>query len=424
MSLPDLISTATVIHKDFMEPHSLPQNTLQLITSNDEYLQAHIPWWQDISAEARAELRLQPLEATTTHAVDVVVIGAGVAGLNAALSARAAGAEVLLLEATEGLGRGATGRNAGILSAGVNMGIADLDPAGEEAQFWPETTRALLDLVDESRRAGSLLQANLTGSLSLAESAHAARTLVREVKARTALGVRAELWSAEQVAQQTNGRLNTSQVTRAMWLPDEGRIQPLTLLAHLARKARAAGVQMAGRAEVTLFAEITRVDSPAFWRLGLANGQTIDARGLISAVGPTSQPNARIYALAFAANLPDTFPLFWDAAPYTYADYRAGYGRVTVSGGRYGKVGGNGHEAAYYQRLSSSARHWLPELASQEPAYQWSVDLDVTANMVPNLRQLGEQAPGLAIDGLGALGVLPGTVLGQRGGAQIVQRMS
>jgi len=424
MGLPDLISTATVIHKDFMEPHSLPQNTLQLITSNDEYLQSHIPWWQDISAEASAELRLQPLEANAIHAVDVVVIGAGVAGLNAALSARAAGAEVLLLEATEGLGRGATGRNAGILSAGVNMGIADLDPAGEEAQFWPETTRALLDLVGESRRAGSLLQANLTGSLSLAESAHAARTLAREVKARTALGVRAELWSAEQVAQQTNGRLNTSQVTRAMWLPDEGRIQPLTLLAHLARKARAAGVQMAGRAEVTLFAEITHANSPAFWRLGLANGQTIDARGLISAVGPTSQPNARIYALAFAANLPDTFPLFWDAAPYTYADYRAGYGRVTVSGGRYGKVGGNGHEAAYYQRLSSSARHWLPELASQEPAYQWSVDLDVTANMVPNLRQLGEQAPGLAIDGLGALGVLPGTVLGQRGGAQIARIVS
>jgi L-pipecolate oxidase len=424
MSLPDLISTATVIHKDFMEPHSLPQNTLQLITSNDEYLQSHIPWWQDISAEASAELRLQPLETNATHAVDVVVIGAGVAGLNAALSARAAGAEVLLLEATEGLGRGATGRNAGILSAGVNMGIADLDPAGEEAQFWPETTRALLGLVDESRRAGSLLQANLTGSLSLAESTHAARTLAREVKARTALGVRAELWSAEQVAQQTNGRLNTSQVTRAMWLPDEGRIQPLTLLAHLARKARAAGVQMAGKAEVTLFAEITRANSPAFWRLGLANGQTIDARGLISAVGPTSQPNARIYALAFAANLPDTFPLFWDAAPYTYADYRAGYGRVTVSGGRYGKVGGNGHEAAYYQRLSSSARHWLPELASQEPAYQWGVDLDVTANIVPNLRQLGEQAPGLAIDGLGALGILPGTVLGQRGGAQIVQHMS
>ncbi len=406
-----------------MEPHSLPQNTLQLATSNDEYLQTHIPWWRDISAEAKAELRLQALDEQENRTVDMVVIGAGVAGLSAALSAREAGAEVLLLEATEGLGRGATGRNAGILSAGVNMGIADLEPDGEEAQFWPETTRVLLDLVNESRRANSLLQANLTGSLSLAESAHAARSLAREVKARLALGVKAELWSAEQVAQHTQGRLNTSQVTRAMWLPDEGRVQPLTLLAYLARKARAAGVQMAGKAEVRFFVEMAPAGRAPFWRVILTNGQIIDAYGLISAVGPTSQPNARIYALAFEADLPETFPLFWDASPYIYADYRAGHDRLTVTGGRYARAGGNKHEMTYYQRLADSARHWLPELAGQEPIYAWSVDLAVSADMVPTLRQLGERAPGLAIDGLGALGVLPGIVLGQRGGSQIAQRL-
>lgn len=407
-----------------MEPHSLPQETLQLLTSNDEYLKSHIPWWRDLSAEARAELYLEPLVAGAPRAVDVVVIGGGVAGLNAALSARLAGAEVLLLEATEGLGRGATGRNAGILSAGVNMGIADLAPESEEAQFWPQTTRVLLELVEEAGRADSLLQAQLTGSLSLAESAHAARALAREVRARVALGVRAELWSAEQVARHTGGRLNTSQIVRAMWLPDEGRIHPLTLLASLARKARAADVQLVGKAEVKCFAEITSAGSVPFWRVILANGQIIDARGIISAVGPTSQPSARIYALAFEADLPTTFPLFWDASPYTYADYRAGSGRLTVSGGRYGKAGGSTHEANYYRRLIASARHWLPELASREPIYQWSVDLAVSADLVPNLRPLGEQAPGLSIDGLGALGVLPGTVLGQRGGAQIAQRIS
>ncbi|HVU69288.1 MAG TPA: FAD-dependent oxidoreductase [Ktedonobacteraceae bacterium] len=402
----------------------MPQNTLQLITSNDEYLHAHIPWWRDVSADVRAQLRLEPLAVDGRCMVDVVVIGGGVAGLSAALGARAAGAEVLVLEATAGLGRGATGRNAGILSAGVNMGMANLDPRGDAARFWPETTRVLLDLVAESRRAGSLLQANLTGSLSLAESAHAARELAREVKARVALGVKAELWSAEQVAERTGGRLNTRHIQRAMWLPDEGRIHPLTLLAHLARKARAVGVKIAGNAEVAWFAEQTPASGPATWSLMLTSGQIIQARGLINAVGPTAQPTARIYALAFEANLPDDFPLFWDASPYTYADYRAGYGRLTVSGGRYGKVGGNRHEAGYYQRLSAGARHWLPELTTQQPVYQWSVDLNVTADMVPNLRPLGEQAPGLAVEGLGALGVLPGIVLGQRGGAHIASTLS
>jgi len=399
-----------------MEPHCLPQNTVQLQTSHDRYLSETIPWWQDLSAEVRAELQLPPAEDLSRRAVDVVVIGGGVAGLSAALGARSEGAEVLLLEATPGLGRGATGRNAGILSAGVNMGIADLDPEGPEARFWPETTKVLLDLVAEARRKGSLLQARLTGALNLAESANAARAITREARAREALGVRAELWTADQVAEHTAGRLNTGTVVKAMWLPDEGRIQPLTLLAHLAHQARTAGIQMVGNAQVASY-----IETAAGWQIILASGATIETQGLMRAVGPTSQPNARIYALAFELDLPDDFPLFWDASPYTYADYRAGSGRLTVSGGRYAKNGGSKHEETYYQRLAAGARRWLPELTRQQPRYQWGVDLDVTASMVPNLRVLGTQAPGLAIEGLGALGVLPGIVLGQRGGKLIAR---
>jgi glycine/D-amino acid oxidase-like deaminating enzyme len=405
-----------------MEPHSLPQDTFQLQTADAVYLQQHIPWWQDLSAEVRAELALEPAESGQRRKVDVAVIGGGVAGLSAALAARAAGAEVLLLEATPGLGRGATGRNAGILSAGVNMGIADLDPDGPEARFWPETTRMLLELTEEAKHEDHLIQAHLTGALSLAESVNAARILAREVRARARLGVRAELWTAQQVAERTGGRLNTGKVVSAMWLPDEGRIQPLTLLASLARKARAIGVQMLGDASVISCSERTAAgDGLPGWLLTLKNGTTIEAEGLLHAIGPTAQPTARIYALSFAADLPETFPLFWDASPYTYADYRAGCGRLTVSGGRYGKVGGSRHEEKYYQRLADGARRWLPELANRQPSYQWGVDLDITADMVPNLRDLGTQAPGLAIDGLGALGVLPGLLLGRRAGELVAR---
>jgi len=382
-----------------------------------------IPWWHDLTPEVRAELALPDIKEVPAQTIDVVVIGGGVAGLSAALSASRAGARVLLLEREEVLGYGATGRNAGILSAGINMHLTDLEPDGPEAAFWPTTTRLLLSLVEEAAQPGALLKARLTGALSLAESRHAAQKLAREAHARVAAGLRAEMWTAAQVAEITNGRLNTSTVVQALWLPDEGRLHPLTLLAHLARQARAAGVILAGQAQVDSFQVIRGCATNHHWQLVLANGSIIGTRGLIRAVGPTVGANARIYALAFSANLPETFPLFWDAAPFTYADFRPGDDRLTVSGGRYGKAGVTRHDAAYHKRLADAARHWLPELAEKEPRYSWAVDLTVTADMVPTLRDISDATSGFAIEGLGALGVLPGMALGQRAGKEIVARL-
>lgn len=378
-----------------------------------------IPWWNDISPDVLHELALE--HATNfiqqIPTCDIIVIGGGIAGLSAALSAQEAGARVMLLEREPMLGYGATGRNAGILSAGINMHIVDLPLDGPEAAFWPETTQVLHSLVEASQR-GELIRAHLTGALSLAESKSAAKKLQRETRARNRMGLCAEMWSSSQVAEVTHGRLNTSTIVEAMWLPDEGRLQPLTLLAYIAKQARAAGVQLLGQMHV-VSQEVIDVDGTPLWRVRLSDGTTLHARGLIQAVGPTIEANARIYALAFDADLPDDFPLFWDAAPYTYADFRAGSGRLTVSGGRYGRANVTRHDATYYQRLARATRKWLPELADQQPRYSWAVDLAVTADMIPTIRPFDTTAPGVAIEGLGALGVLPGMVLGKRAGKAI-----
>jgi len=225
------------------------------------------------------------------------------------------------------------------------------------------------------------------------------------------------LWTPWLVAEPTLGRLDISTVVGALWLPDEGRIQPLTLLAYLAHRARNAGVELVGQASVVKYQETTTGED-YIWQLTLADGQMLKTQGLIRATGPTIEPNARIYALSFDIELPNTFPLFWDAAPYTYADFRPGNGRLTVSGGRYGRAQVTRHDATYYKRLAAAARHWLPELAGQVPSYTWGVDLNVTADMIPELHTLGKNA--LSIDGLGALGVLPGIILGKRAGQLVM----
>ncbi len=162
-----------------------------------------------------------------------------------------------------------------------------------------------------------------------------------------------------------------------------------------------------------------------------ANGENVDgrfiiqARALVNCVGPVVGANARIYALAFAADFPEDFPLFWDASPYTYADYRPGQGRLGVSGGRYGNAGVTANDAAYYRRLADATRGWVPELAGRRPDYTWAVDLYVAADLLPHLRILDEGgAPGIAIEGLGAHGVLPSMVLARQVAAYVVGRLS
>src|SRR5215467_13420160 len=212
-----------------------------------------VPWWSELDPATYAELELPSLAASSGESIDVIVIGGGVAGLSAANGACSTGASVLLLEKEAHLGLGATGRNAGILSAGINMSISDLSPESKEAAFWPRTTALLRELTTESALPGSLLHAHVTGALSLAKSKTAATRLKREVRARQVLGLLAETWTPPQVKELTQGRLSTEHVLEAMWLPDEGCIQPLTLLAQFARKAREAGVQMAGSAYVVSF---------------------------------------------------------------------------------------------------------------------------------------------------------------------------
>lgn len=393
-----------------------------------------IPWWSNLDPAVTAELHLTCASIVPLDGYDVVIIGAGVAGLSTALALkqRESALRVLVLEKEEMLGLGATGRNAGIFTPGVNMALSEMEPDHPARAFYPVTTALFQRLIAEAREPGALLAASQTGAINMATSKRGARKLEWEVQERSEAGLRAELWTPAQVVEATQGRLDTRAVINAIWLPDEGRIHPLTLLAHFARRARQSyGVVIAGCARVI---RCEPLSSPARWQLTLAPGRdsidgsrTIQARAVVNCAGPTEGANARIYALAFTADFPDDFPLFWDASPYTYADYRPGNGRLGVSGGRYGKAGVTTNDAAYYRRLADATRKWVPEMAGKKPVYTWAVDLYVTAGLLPHLRLMDDDdshAPGVAIEGLGAHGVLPSMVLAQQAVDYLIERLS
>lgn len=403
-------------------------NTLSSIAEPASTTREVIPWWSDLDQITRHALDIPTAEndkAAYQRLIednyDLIVVGAGVAGLAATLEASLLGLKVLCLDSGSKIGLGATGRNAGILCTGINMPIACAPQGKESGRLWRETAVILQEIQAKSKLAGSLVQVTQRGGLGLARSKTAVKRLQQEAIARTDAGLKAVMLTTSDVAKMTDGRLSLQDVQAAICYPDEGSIQPLTLLAQLAHEARLAGAQFVGGATVVEAQEKSAKGNTAeSWQINLQNGRTLHARFLIKAVGPTARPSSRIYALSFAMKLPLTFPLFWDAAPYIYYDFRAGDGRLTASGGRYAKVGG-GRDEHYFSKMAAAARYWLPELQNQKPLYKWAVDIEVAHDLVPHLTPLGQSGNALAIEGLGALGVLPGVVLARQAARRLAK---
>jgi len=228
----------------------------------------------------------------------------------------------------------------------------------------------------------------------------------------------AELISAREVDSLASGFLDVKAVVSAMLLPEEGAIQPFTLVATIANCARKLGAQIYGNARVV---KIAQSKSAPGWTVETTKGKTIKCKAVISAVGPLEEPSGRIFALAFAVHVPESCPVWWDANPYIYYDFRPGNGCLTVSGGRYGAPGSNSLDGGYHKKMAAATRQWVPSLI-EEPKYCWAVDLHVASDLLPELVEIGHNY--LSVQGLGALGVLPGMVLGKKAARQVFRNLN
>ena len=174
---------------------------------------------------------------------DIIVIGGGVAGLATAAFLAEAGVEVLLLEGRARTFDGASGRGAGLVTAGLidaphrlARGLGEARTA-EVLRFSQENAE-LLDAMGVLDRAGVVHAAmGERESAVMAESVEVARRL----------GLPCELWAAERV----NAALGGSGFGPGRFVPGDGLLDAAALRERLTARAIAAGARIETGAAVS-----------------------------------------------------------------------------------------------------------------------------------------------------------------------------
>lgn len=200
---------------------------------------AHRPVWFDLDPPDRP----QPT-ATVEGRYDIVVVGAGIAGLSCALHAAQSGASVLVLE-REFPGAGATGRNAGFLMGeGECMALSTaahgLEAAATLATIG-RTSRWLIGRLDPPPR-----HLSWPGGIKLAASVREADALIDTEDALEDYELLDDLPPEAGPTERAERRYRV-----ALLDPGDGLCHPLHVVDSLLRALAAAGGRVAFPADVT-----------------------------------------------------------------------------------------------------------------------------------------------------------------------------
>lgn len=174
---------------------------------------------------------------TQSNTADVIIIGAGVAGLSTAMQLAGRGAKVIVLE-RERVGNGSTGRAAGLL--GQLRGNA-------------EHTRMLVDGVAIVKELEKLADVEIfvqTGSLRIAETPERTEEISSLVEMGKSIGFDIDHMSIEDVATHLP-YMRTDDLLDACYCPTDGHLQPAELAAAYLKVGKQRGVRCETNTPVT-----------------------------------------------------------------------------------------------------------------------------------------------------------------------------
>jgi gamma-glutamylputrescine oxidase len=356
------------------------------------------------------------------HAVDVAVVGGGLAGLSAALELRQRGFSVALLEA-QTIGHGASGRNGGQAIYGLACDITTISQQlGDAAarQVFAMTVEAL-DLIRQRIAAHDIDCDWRDGYLGVALNQRKARALRDEVDLLAARYDHALTWID---AKDLPRWIDSPRYVAGAHDPRSGHLHPLKYTLGLARAAAAAGARLHEGSPVTAIARLA--DGV---QLRTSGGATLRARQVLLAGNVYLQTLAPRLAPQLAARIMPvgTYIVCTEVLPPALAaslipcgaavcdnNFVLDYFRTTAD-----------HRLLYGGRVSYSTRtpmdlagsmvrrmqQTFPQLRGRSAEHAWGGFVDISMNRAPDFGRLagfddrvyylqGFSGHGLALTGL------------------------
>lgn len=225
---------------------------------------------------------------------EVLVVGAGITGLTIARELTSRGAEVLILEKEDEVGRHASGRNSGVLHSGVYY-----SPDTLKARFCVQGNRMMKEYCRE--KGLTLLE---TGKVVVARNQEEAALLSELQRRAEAAGARARLIDLQELSQIEP---QASTWGRALFCPETAVVRPREILRSLERE-----LSTSGKARICYRTRVEGFRTPTE---ALTSGGTVRFRYLVNAAGAFADRLAHSLGLGREFRLLPFKGAYWKLSP-------------------------------------------------------------------------------------------------------------